>query len=597
MTGDAPTATPSPPPSRWWVDALWLLALGAYATLYCVYASPRIGITYDEPFYIDAGMDSWRGWWRTDGKPKRFWHESGATNGVMPLPPDVVAAPVAIHEYRHNKEKLTSEMKLCALPAARLMTLFWLSLLVLSAWRIGRIAAGPWGGRIAAGLIAADPTVLAHATLATTDVAVTAALTAFAGTVYAGRSGGWWWRLVLPGAWYGVAAACKLSALLYGGVILVVLEVCHRLSTGALFPDAGRGFGAWARKFAGATARSVLAAAVVVALGLGLARWFHGVPDEGRRPFETVAKRLPPDDPLKEDYLRWAEEYEPVPHIVTAFAFQWWWNYEGRPSFLNGTYYPAGYRWFFPVVIAMKTPLPVILLALAALLRPRALWLNAFTVAALALVAVALKGNLQLGVRLALPAIALGYVAVAVAVARGYPRRAPWLGVPAVLAVALTSLWVWPHGLGYLNQLYGGPDQAIHRLSDSNNDWGQGIPDLRAWHEANGRPNTIIWYFGVDPAARRPPFQQFPLESHPIKTPEDLRKWVGPQVLAVGHSVITLHSERTEAKVVALRYLATRKPLGRTATFLLYDFRDPAGPPPLGDGDEPAFRPARMAAP
>jgi hypothetical protein len=223
----------------------------------------------------------------------------------------------------------------------------------------------------------------------------------------------------------------------------------------------------------------------------------------------------------------------------------------------------------------------VFLLALAAVPRPRAL-ANPLSLAALLLLVVLLRANLQTGVRLALPVVAVGYCALATALARGYPRRAPFIGLPAVLAVALTSAWAWPHGLGYLNQLAGGMEAAPRRVSDSNIDWGQGLPELRAWHRANGEPHLIVWYFGTDPAVRKPPFQQFPLEALPIRNGDDLRKAVGPQVLAVGDTVITLHPDGPPAKVAALEYLRTRKPLARTATFVLYDFRDEAnGPPPL----------------
>ncbi len=585
MAGEPAPVPPPPPASRWWVDALWLLALAGWSAAWCLSAAPKLGITYDEPFYLDAGMDSWRGWSRTDGHTQAFWHESGATCGVMPLPPDVVTLPLAVHEFRSG-ERLTSEEKIARIRWARAMTLGWLWLLVFSAWRLGRAAGGPWAGRVAGGLIAADPNFLAHASLATTDIAVSATLLAFTRAVYAGRGGGWWKRITLPGLWYGVAVTCKVSALLYGGLILVALEICHRFATGALSPPPDWGLRAWARKVAGSVLRSVLAAACVILIGLALATWYCGIPDEGNKPFTKVAAAVPADDSLKETYLRWAEDAGRVPHLVSAFAFQWWWNHQGRPSFLNGTYYPEGYRWFFPVIITMKVPVPVFLLLLAALPRPRAL-LNPILLTALVLIAVLLQAKLQIGYRLALPAVAVSYVAIATALGRGYPRCAPWMGLPAILAMALTSAWVWPHGLGYLNQFYGGLKEAQYRVSDSNHDWGQGMPELKAWHDANDRPLTVVWYFGVDrryfkanPTDDKP-FEQLPLEGLPIKTPEDLRKWVGPRVLAVGHTVISLHPDGPEAKVVALKYLKTRKPLARTATFVLYDFRDASGPPPL----------------
>jgi hypothetical protein len=503
-----------------------------------------------------------------------------AINGVMPLPLDVLALPLFIDEERTG-QKLESEGKFARLRWARAMTLGWLWLLVVSSWRLGRAVGGPWAGRIAAGLCATDPNFLAHASLATTDIAVTAVLVAFARAVYVGRSGGWWKRIVLPGLWFGAVAVCKISGLLYGGLLLVGLEIAHRFATGALARPPGAGLGGWVRSAARVTLRSVLAAAAVILIGLAVALSYCGFPGADERPFRKVAESVPIEEPLKPRYMKWAREVGRVPHAVTTFAFQWWWNSRGRPSFLNGTYYPDGYRWYFPELLLLKVPVPIFVLALLALVRPRAL-ANPLTLAALLLFVPLLQANLQIGIRLALPVLAIGYVALAVALARGYPRCAPWLGAPAVLALALTSAWVWPHALGYLNQPSGGREAAPRRVSDSNLDWGQGLPDLKAWHAANGNPPTIVWYFGADPAVFERPFQRFPLESLPIKNGADLRKWVGPRVLAVGYTVITLHPDLAPSKIAALEYLQTRRPLARTATFVLYDFRDEKnGPPPL----------------
>jgi hypothetical protein len=594
MAGDnipTPPAAPQPP-GRWWIDALWLPLLAAWSAGWCFTAAPKLGVTYDEPFYLNAGMEAWRGLARVD-KPRRLDHKYAVIHGVMPLPPDVVTIPLALHESETGQQ-LNAEQKIAMLRKARAMTLGWFWLLIFSAWRLGRGAGGPWAGRIASGLIAADPNFLAHSSLATTDIAVSATLMAFTRAVYAGRDGGWWKRVVLPGLWFGVAAVCKLSALLYGGFILVALEVCHRFATGALSRPAEATFGEWMRRAGAATIRSVLAAAGVIVIGIAVAVLFCGFPEEGERPFKELAAKVPPDEPLKPKYDEWGEEAGRVPHAVSAFAFQWWWNSRGRPAFLNGTYYPEAYRWFFPELILMKLPVPIFLLALVALPRPRAV-ANPLTLVALILLGVLLRANLQTGVRFALPVIAIGYVALATALARGYPRCAPAFALPAILAMAITSAWVWPHGLGYLNQLHGGLEAAPRRVSDSNIDWGQGLPELKEWYDANGKPPVVVWYFGVDdryfkrlPDDHDRPFQWFHLERYrtprgtPIMNGDDLREAVGPQILAVGYTVITLHSDAPPQKVAALEYLKTRKPLARTATFVLYDFRDQKnGPPPL----------------
>ncbi|AMV27682.1 hypothetical protein VT84_24995 [Gemmata sp. SH-PL17] len=567
----------------WLVAALWLAVLAALTAQWCFSASPLIGATYDEAFYLDSGLEAWRGWTRTDGRPRAFFHETTAIYGTMPLPVDAVTLPLYYHERQSGARLETPEEKFALLPLARAVTLGWLWLLVVSAWRLGRAASGPWAGRLAAGFIAADPNILGHASLATTDVAVSAALMAFTRAVYTGRAGHWWKRLVLPGLWFGVAALCKISALLYGGITLVVLEVCYRFASGGLSRPDGGDWKAWGVKAAGTVFRSVLNTAAILVIGLAIAVEYFGHPEPGRYPFARVAEAMPSTEPLKPGYEAWAKEYPRVPHAVCAFAFQWWFNAQARPTFLNGTFYPEGYRYYFPELLLMKVPLPIFLLMFAALARVRAA-AHPLTFVALLLLTVLLKANLQIGLRLAFPAVALGYVALAVALERGYAHCAAWVGFPAVLALAGISVWVWPNGLGYLNQAHGGPGTAHWRVADSNGDWGQGVPELRAWYEANGRPPIWVWYFGVDPAVSAPPFGRFdPDRQLPEITNEvELRRAVGPHILAVGHTVVSMYPDLTPSKTMTLEYLRTRRPLARTSTFTLYDFRDEEnGPPPL----------------
>src|SRR4051812_1905090 len=86
---NAPAVSAGAPSSSYWFDVFWLPLLLAWSAGWCLTASPKIGVTYDEPFYLDAGMEAWRGWVREDGKPRGWAHEAAVTNGVMPLPPDL----------------------------------------------------------------------------------------------------------------------------------------------------------------------------------------------------------------------------------------------------------------------------------------------------------------------------------------------------------------------------------------------------------------------------------------------------------------------------------------------------------------------------
>jgi hypothetical protein len=82
------------------------------------------------------------------------------------------------------------------------------------------------------------------------------------------------------------------------------------------------------------------------------------------------------------------------------------------------------------------------------------------------------------------------------------------------------------------------------------------------------------------PAAPRPPLVRFDGNSPLIRDEASFRELVGPRVLAVGSTVRTLNPGETPSGGVAREYINSRRPFYRTPRFALYDFRDPAGPPP-----------------
>src|SRR5688500_5878053 len=67
-----------------WADVGWLIALGVLSSVWCLTAAARTGVTYDESFYVPAGLAGWR-----DGTCDRL-----AEWGTMPLPADVQTLPL-----------------------------------------------------------------------------------------------------------------------------------------------------------------------------------------------------------------------------------------------------------------------------------------------------------------------------------------------------------------------------------------------------------------------------------------------------------------------------------------------------------------------
>ena len=88
--------------------------------------------------------------------------------------------------------------------------------------------------------------------------------------------------------------------------------------------------------------------------------------------------------------------------------------------------------------------------------------------------------------------------------------------------------------LCHTNALAGGTAAGYRALSDSNSDWGQGVPELAAWHAEHGRPPPSAWAFGNDPT-----IGDFagPVWVNQVVTAGDLRQLGTGYFLAVGTSV------------------------------------------------------------
>jgi hypothetical protein len=60
------------------------------------------------------------------------------------------------------------------------------------------------------------------------------------------------------------------------------------------------------------------------------------------------------------------------------------------------------------------------------------------------------------------------------------------------------SSWVAaPHQLAYFNEVAGGPVNGSKYLADSNLDWGQDLPALKAYMDREGIPAVYLSYFGT----------------------------------------------------------------------------------------------------
>jgi hypothetical protein len=549
--------------ARWW-EAVWLLVCLGASSAWCVSASTRLGATFDEPTYVRLGLESWR-----TGTSRRL-----LDLGTMPLPVHLQTLPLRLWEVRRGVPFDVDRDLDCLLPVARLGTLPFWWLLLIYGWWVGRRLAGARGGTMAVAFLACEPNLLAHATLATTDVAVTACLLALLFHFRAGREGTWPRRVGLPAAWFALAVLAKASGLVFGLLGLAAVEAGR---CAAAEPGAGRRVRA---AVAAVMSRRFVRDTIGISLlGLTAAFVYCGTDWEPSPSFVRWAHELP-GGPARATFVWLAEHLCIFSNAGMALARQVRHNVQGHGVFIMGQVAPRALWYYFPAALAIKVALPLLALpVLLGALRPRALASWPCGVA-LALLAFSLVCRVQTGVRLVLPLVTLAAVGLAAGIARattgltgGRRRLLAVSGVVAGLWMGWSSLHAWPQGLCFINELWGGSARGYRLLSDSNYDWGQGLKELARWQRGHRLGEISVLYYGTDPRISRLPMRR--LGSPPPKDPSAVEAALRGRTLAVGTTLLYGSVSDWPSVRPWVRYLRRRRPVDRTATFLIYRF--PAG--------------------
>jgi hypothetical protein len=579
-----PQAASPPGPGRWpgrLLDPLWFLFWAVLSSLWCVTAASRLSATFDEPLHLQRGLEHWR---------------TGSTAGLMelgamPLPMDVETLPLYLWERWHGVRLDAAGDGERLLRWARASALLFWWLLLFYAWRIARSLGGPWAGRLAVAVLACEPNLLAHASLALTDVAVTACVMVFVYHFRAGRDAGWFRRVGVPAACFALAVLAKASGLAYCGVCMAAIEAERRLAPlgggGGRLTPRSRWAALWRRPARGTFRGDV---AQVVLLGLALTFVYCGSDWKPQASGLEWAHGLPAG-PGRTAMVWFFDHARVFSNAGDGLIRQIRHNMRGHGVYLLGRAEPRYVWYYFPVVLTIKLSEPLLLappLLLAA--RARALR-NWAAVCALALLLFSLNAHVQIGVRLVLPLVTLavaGMAAAAVNAARSFgpgwrARAVAAAAGAAVLWCGAASIAVWPDGLCYVNRFWGDPAQGDRLVSDSNWDWGQGVKELARWQKRHGDGPLDVYYWGGDLAGvQRPPLRPIHLQGLPVAKAEDVAPFVAGRRLAVSTTLVhgCLLNGAPPAAAVVQRFLAGRRPAARTTTYYIYDFTAEPGPPP-----------------
>jgi 4-amino-4-deoxy-L-arabinose transferase-like glycosyltransferase len=334
---------------------------------------------------------------------------------------------------------------------------------------------GTRGGLLALFMLTFDPNILAHGGVAATDLGATCfilmALYTFQRFLQQPTAERW----LLAGLTLGMAQAAKLSAMLLlptqGLLVLVYGLRRHQSPANPKISD----LKTYSLAYAGMV---VLAAGVFWAL--------YG--------FEV--------GPVAESELTLPAASHAIPWLRLLEHTQ-----GGHAAFLLGQVSHQGWWYYFPVALALKTPLPVLLAWLAALaalvLGQRRAWPEelALLLFPLLYLVASLQSSLNIGYRHLLPLLPL--LAISAGRLEGYLHgrlgRLVALGLGAWLVVGTVS--IRPHYLAYFNELAGGPDGGYRYLVDSNTDWGQALKDLARYQDEHGVESVYLSMFTfLDPA-------------------------------------------------------------------------------------------------
>ena len=387
------------------------------------------------------------------------------------------------HDFLHHANDADGLLRAARLPITLLA--------VLLAWALHRHAAGilgPEAALVVLALLVLEPNMLAHSALVTTDLGNTAmTFLTFAAFVRAMRSGAFT-HVAAAGLMLGLALLTKFTAVL----LLPMLAVCGALLV--VFEPIGSG--GWRRLGTIVIVTGVIGL-FVLNLGYGFGGTFSSL--RGFTPeSETFRQRAAGPLggvplPLPVEYVRGFDHAE-------AGGQRWW-------GYLFGQYSQTGWRHYHLAALAVKTPLPLLVMALAGLVLwsrvaggkrgdPKAADLLMPAVPLLGyLAAFTLSSNLKnIGLRYILPVYPFLTLFAGTAVRARLTRRwVPWVLVGwQALAVA----WVYPDFLTFFNLTVGGPSGGKEVLLDSNLDWGQDLKGLGRWIRDNKVERIYVDYFG-----------------------------------------------------------------------------------------------------
>jgi hypothetical protein len=431
----------------------------------------RLSQTIDEPTHIAAGLE-----WLQDGRITFRTENPPIARVIVALGPYLagIRLPSSPHARWHalagSRFLYQGPGYITTLSRARLGTLLFLVLSAVVVWLWVGGTYQPSAAALAVAMFVTIPSIVAHAGLATTDIAFIAVCLVAGLAIQRWIERPTWPRAVGVGVAVGISVATKFSTFVFLPPIALALIVTWWFAALRRAPDSPIRWSrtAWQSGMVMLIAMFVVWASYRFSVGR-----LSELPQQfgiyGHYPRTGLAARMK-DVPI------------PAPGFWHGLLFLRAYEQRGQMAYLFGETRRFGFWYFHPVALAVKTPLPFLVFAaigLGLLWRDRRsirTWTaRAAAIGAGGVLAASLASPLDTGLR----HVMVVYPLIAIAAAAGFAsvqsesarRRARIVAIVLVAWQAGVLARTWPYQLAYFNELAGKDPGSI--LNGSDLDWGQ----------------------------------------------------------------------------------------------------------------------------
>lgn len=491
-----------------WLWRFLVLAMVGVSVTGMVKSWTTLSATFDEPYHIASGME-----WLDKGTYTYELQHPPLARVVIALVPylgglrssglvdpkdEGYSILYSTGNYQYNLAAARSGNQIFFLTAC-LFVYLW-------ARRWFSEAAALW----AVLLFASTPPILAHAGLATLDMACAATVAAALYAFVLCLESATWPRVVLLGVALGCAFLCKFSSIAFLGSCFFGAIVYLMVRTRDFVPNAAR----WRRL----AVQVLVVGAILFTLVWGGYRFEVGRLSGHGGEHPGLDRAFGNAPVVRDAAYRIVEARFPLAQFARGIDDVKLHNGFGHDSYLLGAYRDTGWWYFFPVVVGVKTPIGLLILVacgIFAIFRRfgQGHWQRELAlIFPLAIMLVCVNSRIDLGVRHILPiypmmAVIGGY-AVSELFILAKHRSAAILALPVLLVgwTVADSWMIRPDYLAYFNQFARSHPERI--LAESDLDWGQDLYRLSRRLKELQVDHVSLKYFGTAPLQKAdlPPY-------------------------------------------------------------------------------------------